>query len=196
MQAEKTKADRTKARILDAALAEFSARGVAGARVDRIASGAGCNKNLLYIYFGSKENLFAAVLEKHLARLNDDVPFTPDDLPGFGGRVFDWAMVHPDLMRLVVWSTLEQAGQDPAGRSASHEEKIDALRKTFAADRTESPFAPGFLVTTVLAIATAWSSALPFGSAMHPDQPPPLAELRDQVVNAIRCLTTRAVTDA
>ena len=191
-----TKADRTKARILDAALAEFSARGVAGARVDRIAAGAGCNKNLLYIYFGSKENLFAAVLETHLARLYEDVPFTPEDLSGFGGRVFDWAMVHPDLMRLVAWSTLEQAGQDPASRSASHDEKIDALRETFAATRTESPFAPDFLVTTVLAIATAWSSALPFGSAMHPDQSPPLAELRDQVVAAIQFLTACDVTAA
>jgi AcrR family transcriptional regulator len=47
-------------RILDAALEEFSTHGVAGARVDRIASAADCNKNLLYVYFGSKENLLQA----------------------------------------------------------------------------------------------------------------------------------------
>ncbi|MGO8887583.1 MAG: TetR/AcrR family transcriptional regulator [Streptosporangiaceae bacterium] len=90
-----TKADETKTRILDAALDEFSAHGVAGARVDRIAAAAGCNKNLLYVYFGSKENLFTAVLEQHLIRVYNDLPFTPDDLPGFAGRVFDFAMAHP-----------------------------------------------------------------------------------------------------
>ena len=94
-----TKADETKARILAAALDEFAAYGVAGARVDRIAATAGCNKNLLYVYFGSKENLFTAVLDQHLARVYEDIPFTPDDLPGFAGRVFDFAMSRPDLMR-------------------------------------------------------------------------------------------------
>src|SRR5260370_20400240 len=54
--------DETKTRILDAALDEFSTHGVAGARVDRISATAGCNKNLLYVYFGSKDNLFTSVL--------------------------------------------------------------------------------------------------------------------------------------
>ncbi len=88
-------ADETKTRILDAALGEFSTHGVAGARVDRISATAGCNKNLLYVYFGSKENLFTAVLEQHLVRVYADIPFTPDDLPGFAGRVFDFAMTRP-----------------------------------------------------------------------------------------------------
>ena len=47
-------------RILDAATAEFSARGIAGARVDRIADAAACNKALLYSYFGNKDQLFDA----------------------------------------------------------------------------------------------------------------------------------------
>ena len=185
-----TRAEQTQARILDAALAEFSEHGVAGARVDRIAAAAGCNKNLLYVYFGSKEKLFAAVLETHLSRLYEDIPFTPGDLPVFGGRVFDWAMNHTDLMRLVVWSTLEQADRSPDGRAASHDQKIDALDRSAAADATETAFSAPFLVTTVMALATAWSPALPFGTAMHPDRPPPLADVREQVVTAIRRLTS------
>ena len=43
-------AEAMRERILEAASAEFSAYGVAGARVDRIAKAAGCNKNLIYIY--------------------------------------------------------------------------------------------------------------------------------------------------
>jgi AcrR family transcriptional regulator len=55
--------DASRARILDAATAEFASHGLGGARVDRIAAAAGANKRMLYYYFGNKEALFAAVLE-------------------------------------------------------------------------------------------------------------------------------------
>ena len=54
----------TKRRILDAALEEFSRLGLGGARVDAIAEKAAANKGLIYAYFGSKEELFTAVLEE------------------------------------------------------------------------------------------------------------------------------------
>jgi AcrR family transcriptional regulator len=185
-----TKADETKTRILDAALDEFSTYGVAGARVDRIAAAAGCNKNLLYVYFGSKENLFTTVLEQRLVRLYEDVPFTPDDLPGFADRVFDFAMIHPDLMRLVAWSTLEQPARFPDGRTASHNAKIAALAQAQADHRVDAAFSPAFLVTTVMSLATSWSAAFPFGLAMHPARTPPLADVREQVVHAIQRITS------
>jgi AcrR family transcriptional regulator len=53
----------TRQRILDAALAEFAEKGLAGARVDEIALRAGANKRMLYAYFGSKEELWLVVLE-------------------------------------------------------------------------------------------------------------------------------------
>lgn len=46
--------------ILAAARAEFGAHGYAGARVGRIATRAGLNKQLIYYYFGSKAGLHAA----------------------------------------------------------------------------------------------------------------------------------------
>src|SRR5271157_171628 len=109
-------AELTKERILEAALAEFSGHGIAGARVDRIAHAARCNKNLIYIYFEDKESLFTTVLLKHLLRIHEEQPFTPDDLPGFAGKVFDWVMANPDLMRLMAWSALEQRAKGQAGR--------------------------------------------------------------------------------
>ena len=48
----------TKARILAAAVREFSAKGISGARVDAIAARARVNKRMLYYYFESKEGLF------------------------------------------------------------------------------------------------------------------------------------------
>src|SRR4030095_10733101 len=42
---------------------EFSAHGIGGARVDRIAQKAGANKRMLYYHVGNKEDLYLAVLE-------------------------------------------------------------------------------------------------------------------------------------
>ena len=65
------RAAETRARILDAALSEFSTHGLAGARTDRIANSAGVNKALLYYYFESKENLYLAALEMISAKIRD-----------------------------------------------------------------------------------------------------------------------------
>src|SRR6516225_11348924 len=119
-------AEATKDRILEAALAEFSAHGIAGARVDRIAQAARCNKNLIYVYFEDKEALFATVLRKHLMRIHEEQPFTPDDLPGYAAKLFDWAMANPDLMRLMAWFALEEQAKDPAERLAIFDAKVRA----------------------------------------------------------------------
>ena len=69
-----THADRsaeTRSRILEAALTEFAASGLAGARTEAIAAAAGVNKALLYYYFESKEKLYAATLEMVSARVRD-----------------------------------------------------------------------------------------------------------------------------
>ena len=65
------RAAETRARILDAALREFSAHGLAGARTEQIASIAGVNKALLYYYFDSKENLYIAALEMIASKIRD-----------------------------------------------------------------------------------------------------------------------------
>src|SRR5258708_12566332 len=54
----------TRERILMHATAEFAAKGFDGARVDRIARRCRLAKNMLYHYYGSKEGLFIAVLER------------------------------------------------------------------------------------------------------------------------------------
>jgi len=59
-----------RAAILAAARGEFARHGLAGARTDAIASAAGVNHALLYYYFKSKERIYQAVLEDHLAGFN------------------------------------------------------------------------------------------------------------------------------
>jgi AcrR family transcriptional regulator len=64
-------ADRSQLAILASARDEFALRGLAGARMDSIAERAGLNKRLIYYYFGSKDDLFLAVLERTYADIRE-----------------------------------------------------------------------------------------------------------------------------
>jgi AcrR family transcriptional regulator len=61
-------AEATKARILDAAEFEFAQAGLLGARTEAIAGKTGVTKAMLYYYFGDKEGLYLAVLERAYSR--------------------------------------------------------------------------------------------------------------------------------
>src|ERR1700760_2298023 len=100
----------TRTRLIEAAFDEFVERGLAGARVDRIAAAASANKQAIYAYFGSKEALFEAVLATRLGVLADAVPFTPGDLPGYAVAFFDYLLDHPEHLRLTQWRRLERPG--------------------------------------------------------------------------------------
>lgn len=58
----------TRRRILEAATGQFTKFGLAGARVDAIATAAGSNERMIYYYFESKEGLYVAVLEAMYAQ--------------------------------------------------------------------------------------------------------------------------------
>ena len=178
------RAEATKDRILEAAMAEFSAFGVAGARVDRIARTAGCNKNLIYVYFENKETLFTTVLEKHLQRVYSELAMTPDDLPGYAERVFDFAMANPDLMRLMAWANLEQQASLPA-RAAVHKDKVAELAKAQDDGTLRATFPPAVLLTAVMTLATAWTAANPFGPSLNPDAATDPDALRKDIADVV-----------
>jgi AcrR family transcriptional regulator len=98
--------DRTRTRILEAARVEFAAVGGAGARVDRIAAAAGVNKRMIYHYFGSKEGLYAALLDAWLGQAHEAL--TAGQAVGSVDR---------DLVRLLMWEALE-SGNRPVVREA------------------------------------------------------------------------------
>lgn len=109
-------AEATKARILKAALAEFSRYGLAGARVDTIAEKANANKRMLYHYFGSKEDLFQVVLEsayldirqaEQKLRLNEMEP--AEALERLVRFTWDYYLKHPEFIRLVNSENLHRA---------------------------------------------------------------------------------------
>jgi TetR/AcrR family transcriptional regulator len=63
IRSQSERADHTRARILEAAICQFSENGLAGARTEQIAEAAGVNKALLYYYFSGKDDLYTAALE-------------------------------------------------------------------------------------------------------------------------------------
>lgn len=100
--------EKTRAAILKAALHEFAAEGVAGARTDEIARQAGVNKALLYYYFRDKESLYGAVIddvfqnmrERLLAVLNSDLD-AREKLIKYAQTHFDYIASAPEYPRLV-----------------------------------------------------------------------------------------------
>jgi AcrR family transcriptional regulator len=143
----------TRARLLDAAYAEFVEVGLAGARVDRIARAAAANKQGIYAYFGSKEALFDAVLESRLRVLADVAPFTPDDLPAYAGALFDQLTGDPALLRLTQWKALERPEASEHERR-SHGQKAAELAVSLGIPDEQ---AMDVLVVT-LSVVQAWSA--------------------------------------
>ena len=178
-------AEMTKELILSAAMDEFSAFGIAGARVERIAKTAGCNKNLIYVYFENKETLFNTVLQKHRERAFEDIPFTPNDLPGYAVNVFDFAMTHPQLMRLMMWSNLEHQSVNPSQRETLHDHKVQEISKAQTSGQVSSALPPNFLLTSIMTLATTWSETNPFGPSLDPDAVKNLEDLRNSIARTV-----------
>lgn len=65
--------ENSSARLLDAALTEFSKHGYGGASVADVCAAAGVTKPTLYHFFGSKEGLFAAVVSHYGDQLTEQL---------------------------------------------------------------------------------------------------------------------------
>ncbi|MGL6236017.1 MAG: TetR family transcriptional regulator [Segniliparus sp.] len=153
-------ASATKKRLLDAALAEFAEHGLAGARVDRISEAASANKRLIYVYFTNKETLFETVIAHSIALLVEAVPFTPADLPGYAGALFDYMIVHPEHLRLSIWAGLERPVSVPFEKQ-SYQAKVAAIAASRTPDAAGAATHPADVLALVLGLATAWLGASP-----------------------------------
>lgn len=98
----------SRAAILNAAVAEFAAHGVAGARTDAIAQAANVNKALLYYYFKDKDSLYDAALDHVFSGLRERVvPVLESDLSPrqkmleYLGTYFDYIAANPCFPRVV-----------------------------------------------------------------------------------------------
>ncbi|MEV6953044.1 TetR family transcriptional regulator [Streptomyces sp. NPDC051183] len=152
---------RTKQLLLDAAVEEFAEFGPEGARVARVATRAGVNKERIYQYFGSKDKLFMAVLEAELEKMAAAVPIDtgrPVDLADYAGRVFDYHRAHPHFMRLKAWEGLQCGDRIAAQceRTDHYAEKLAAIADAQRAGAVTGELTAGALLHAVISLIAVW----------------------------------------
>jgi AcrR family transcriptional regulator len=98
-----------RARILAAATVEFASRGFKGASMDAIAARTSTTRALINYYFGSKETLYLAVLERVYAEIREaERHLELDHLPSVEAIrcivefTYNYYLEHEDFVRLVV----------------------------------------------------------------------------------------------
>ncbi|MFI6422946.1 TetR family transcriptional regulator [Streptomyces sp. NPDC050842] len=158
--------------------------------MDRIAKTAAANKNLIYVYFCSKGQLFDAVFDAHVTHGLDSVPFTPDDLPEYAGRLFDYCRQHPEVIRLATWHRLERGDShpDPAVAAPTRHAKLDALAAAQKEDGIGADFSPATLLTLILSIALAWSPSNATNMPAAASDAESAEDRRSAIVAAVRRL--------
>lgn len=194
--------EQSRAAILQAAVAEFSKEGIAGARTDAIARSARVNKALLYYYFKDKEAIYGAVLDQvfgGLAQaieqaLSENLP-PREKLLAYVGAHFDYIATHP-LYPPIVQGEMSRAGR---GRSGQFERiarqyfqplfsRVGALIEQGIASGEFRPVdAKDFIPSMIAVIVFYFSSAPVFRmiTGTDPMSPSRIAERRAAVLDFI-----------
>lgn len=188
-------AEATRQRIFQAATAEFSAHGLAGARIERIATAARANKQAIYLYFGGKEKLFGAVVRAKMEEIGHASDIDPARLPESVGRIFDWYQEQPELVRLLLWEALETRGEvqgEAERRAAFRRKAADFTDRGGGSDGSESDRCRRVqdMIFTVFGLI-AWNFAVPQLRRLildEDDDAAALARRRAAVVETVRML--------
>ncbi|MFI9366648.1 TetR family transcriptional regulator [Kitasatospora sp. NPDC053057] len=190
---------RTQQLLLDAAVEEFAEFGPDGARIARVATRAGINKERIYQYFGNKEQLFSAVLTSELGKLAEAVPLVlapGRDLGDYAGRVFDYHSANPHFSRLLAWEGLQRgtASEELAAepeRTAHYGEKVASLSAAQRAGELADEVDPARLMFAMIGLVNAWFTLPQMVRLLLSGATDPATD-REAVVTLVRRLTKPA----
>jgi AcrR family transcriptional regulator len=193
--------ERTKADIIKVATAEFSEKGLAGARIDDIALAMSTSKRMIYYYFGSKEGLYIAVLEEAYRRIREIESelhledLSPEEaLRKLVGFTVDYQLANPDFVRLVMNENMhrgEYLGQSKAIQKLNVP-AIQGLRKVYERGLAAGVFRAGIdpvdlhmsiSALSVFNVANRHTFGLIFKRKL--DSPSVMRERRESVVEMI-----------
>jgi AcrR family transcriptional regulator len=153
----KRDADTTRERILQTAIREFAANGYSGARVEIIVKKARVNPRMVYHYFGDKDRLYVAVLERVLGELREhELKLEVDHIDPLEGMKQLFAFVH--------------------GHFATHPELIpllsgeNLLRASFLRRSTKAPIVASPLIELVARLLERGTKQGVFRSGIDPLQ--------------------------
>ncbi|MFI7407997.1 TetR/AcrR family transcriptional regulator [Streptomyces sp. NPDC049627] len=142
-------AARTQAEILDVATQEFARAGYDGARVDEIAARTRTTKRMIYYYFGGKQQLFTAVLERAYGVIREaeqqlDVEHLDPvaAIRRLAELTFDHHEQHPDFIRLVSIENIHGAEHIAASAKLGKigSPALDVIRRILASGQESGLF--------------------------------------------------------
>ena len=149
--------ERSRERLLDAALTEFAEHGFAGARVEAIARRSGLNKQLISHHFGGKRGLYDAVMRERRLRGGGELTGATTDAGGTLAAFFDRANADPGWIRVLLWEALDEHDDDvvPAidERRVRYRERVAWVQAEQEAGRLPDDLEPDLLLMTLLGAA-------------------------------------------
>lgn len=189
-------------RILDSALKVFADQGYSGASMDAIAALAGVSKPTLYQYFGSKEQLFAAIMVEQ----RDSMLGAFEEPDGLGMVAELWAfawhyagtVLRPEflsLARLIIGEAQRFPEIGRAYQAAGPERVLGGMMDYLSARRAEGRLA---FDDAELAAEDLWGLILsaPRNRALHDAANlPSRAEIHRFVTNGLRVFLKAYSTD-
>jgi AcrR family transcriptional regulator len=149
--------ERTRERILSAALKEFAAKGFAGARVDAIARRAAINKRMLYHYFGNKEGLFREVLRRKIAERQAWAEGLSGDPTVSLPLWFEATCKDMDWVRLLEWEALQSPERsliDEKNRRAAVRRSLERFRQQQALGQLSGEFDSRHMLLAMRSLTT------------------------------------------
>jgi AcrR family transcriptional regulator len=168
-------AERSKRLLLEAAVAEFAAHGLGGARVEAIAARAGVNKQLISYYFGGKQGLYEALGNRWREAEQTFAPAgTP--LPALAAEYARRTLEAPDQARLVIREGLDGHPGPPGSRAAQQErfaQMLTDLRSRQEAGELAADLDPASLAVALFGLCAAPVSFphVARGVGLDPDAP-------------------------
>jgi AcrR family transcriptional regulator len=153
-QDRKRDPERTRERILDAAVVEFGEHGFAGARISAIARRAGVNEQLISYYFDSKEGLYRALQQRwQLISAGASRPELP--IAEVVAAFLRLSIEQRSFARLLAWDGLAHTGSDAVEPDEYFTEMVEELRRRQQAGELADDLDPAYVLLILFAAALA-----------------------------------------
>jgi AcrR family transcriptional regulator len=145
--------ERTREKILDAAVIEFGEHGYAGARISAIAARAGVNQQLISYYFDGKEGLYRALMARWRLVSGD---LNRPDLPisAVVGGFLRASVEQRSWSRLLAWQGLTETDEAP-DEDPYFEAMVADVRRRQAEGEIASDLDPRYVLLMLFSAAMA-----------------------------------------
>jgi TetR/AcrR family transcriptional regulator len=153
-QDRKRDPERTRERILDAAVVEFSEHGFSGARISAIAARAGVNQQLISYYFDGKEGLYRALQDRwRVISAGASQPDRP--IADVVAAFLRLSVEQRAFARLLAWDGLADSGSDAGEPEPYFPEMAEDVRRRQRAGELADELDPAYVLLLLFAAALA-----------------------------------------